>query len=168
MRRSLLLCLLISVVLSGEAVGLDAGSRLKGPSTGLGREPRPVRLASSFSHTCTVRPDGSVICWGDNSSGQLGDVVAGGRRAKPVYMRGVSGVVAVACGQSFTCVLRAGGTVACIGANNVGQLGNGTRTVSLVPVNVAGLTDVIEITAGSTQACALLRDGTVRCWGENR
>lgn len=73
----------------------------------------------------------------------------------------------VAAGFDHSCAIAAGGTVKCWGANDSGQLGNGTFNDSLVPVTVSGLTGVIGLTAGGTFSCALLTTGGAKCWGGN-
>ncbi|SBW20036.1 chromosome condensation regulator RCC1 [Candidatus Protofrankia californiensis] len=69
--------------------------------------------------------------------------------------------------------LRQDGTVRAWGANDFGQLGDGTTADSSVPVQVVGLEQVTAIAAGGSpspydpQAYALRRDGTVWAWGGN-
>jgi alpha-tubulin suppressor-like RCC1 family protein len=121
-------------------------------------------------HSCAILAGGVVKCWGNNSSGELGD---GGttRRATPVAVNGLGGGVrAIDLGSAFTCALTQGGGVQCWGVNNFGQLGSVTPDAlkSLTPVGVEGLgSAVAAIAAGPLHACALTTEGTVKCWGFN-
>jgi alpha-tubulin suppressor-like RCC1 family protein len=71
------------------------------------------------------------------------------------------------------CVLLADGTVRCWGANNWGQLGDGTAEERTDPVQVIGLggltgdASVVGITVGEDHSCAWLSEGTAWCWGCN-
>ena len=77
-------------------------------------------------------------------------------------------VGAVAAGGRHAVVLRADGTVAAWGRNDLGQIGDGTTTDRLSPVNVTGgLDDVIAVAAGEMNTFALKLDGTVWSWGNN-
>jgi alpha-tubulin suppressor-like RCC1 family protein len=58
------------------------------------------------------------------------------------------------------------GIVKCWGANESGELGNGTTAASATPVTVNGLVGVTGITVGIDEACAL-EDGIVQCWGDH-
>jgi alpha-tubulin suppressor-like RCC1 family protein len=59
------------------------------------------------------------------------------------------------------------GTVACWGANDYGQLGDGTTSEHLTPQPVLGVAGAVDVVAGDTHSCALLSNGTVTCWGQN-
>jgi alpha-tubulin suppressor-like RCC1 family protein len=87
---------------------------------------------------------------------------------KPVCAIGFKITRKVIAGGNHSCALDKVGGVWCWGANNSGQLGNGSFTSSSVPVSVTGLTKgVRDITAGFQHNCAVTRKGGVKCWGLN-
>lgn len=73
---------------------------------------------------------------------------------------------AVTTGYLHTCALVAGGGVKCWGANDRGQLGDGTALDSSIPVDVSLPAAATAIAAGYAHACALVA-GAVWCWGDN-
>ena len=147
-----------------------------------------VAVAAGSGHSCALLADEpsayplgaaaqrTVQCWGENSSGQLGDGTTA-RRGSPVTVPGLAGATAVTAGSSHTCALLADEppayplgaaaqrTVQCWGENSSGQLGDGTRTGSLSPVTVPGLTGVTSVVAAESQTCVILSGGGVQCWG---
>jgi alpha-tubulin suppressor-like RCC1 family protein len=102
-----------------------------------------VRLAAGSAHTCQVNDDGTVRCWGLNSSGQLGDGTTT-TRPTPVIVFGLTNAVAVAAGEFHTCAILADSS-ARWGRNASGQLGDGATTDRLIPVTVGGLTNAVAI-----------------------
>jgi alpha-tubulin suppressor-like RCC1 family protein len=89
-------------------------------------------------HTaCAVTAGGGVQCWGDNSSGELGNNSTTNSLA-PVQVAGLTGdAIAVSVlGGPSTCALAAGGSVECWGDNRYGELGNSSTTNSSIPVQV--------------------------------
>ena len=126
-------------------------------------------LAAGGHHSCALLVDGTMKCWGDNSSGQLGNGRSA-RTTQPVPVSNVTGtsaVTAIASGAAHSCELLANGTVACWGDNAQGALGNGALDDSSVPVPVTGLSRAIAVVSGRHFSCALILGGTVQCWGFN-
>jgi len=99
-------------------------------------------IAMGIMHSCVVHRDGTVSCWGGNTDGQLGNgSVSAANISRPAKVPGLTGVVAVSAGGSFSCALGSDTRVRCWGANTVGQLGIGTTSAySLSPVVVKSAT----------------------------
>jgi alpha-tubulin suppressor-like RCC1 family protein len=124
-----------------------------------------VAVASGVAHSCAIRRGGSVVCWGINSFGQLGDGTTN-RSSSPVAVLGVSKAIGIAAGTSFTCALISGGTVMCWGANYAGQLGDNTKTDRSTAAPVQQLTGATAIATAEFHACAVVSGGTLTCWGK--
>lgn len=140
-------------------------------------------------HTCAVRSDKHVLCWGGNGVGQLGSGMSDGPEecnppfefcsTTPTATSGLTDVLGLSAGEFDTCALASAGSVHCWGLNSGGQLGVGTDSgpeqckpngnyCSTVPVTVTGLSHATFIVSGGEHNCALLEGGPVRCWGSNR
>jgi len=125
-------------------------------------------IGTGYAHSCAIdAAAGGVRCWGANASGQLGDGNIVGSNVA-VVVTGLAGPASAVCGgEAYTCARLASGSVQCWGANDQGQLGDGSNTPRLAPVTVTGVSGVVEIACGRRHACARLADGGVRCWGAN-
>ena len=117
--------------------------------------------------TCALRAGGTVQCWGYNDEGQLGNgtVQPDTPTLTPGIVTGVSDATMVSGGARYACVLRANGAAQCWGANNRGQVGNGSASGQPLPVPVSGLLNATAIAAGAFHTCAVVAGGTARCWG---
>ncbi len=126
-------------------------------------------VAAGGTFTCGITVAGAVYCWGENDFGQLGNGTTTNSKV-PVLVSTLRLAVAIAAGPDrHACVLVSGGGVECWGANNHGEVGDGSTTNRRNPVQVLGLTSgVTAITAGGGQTCALRPGGAAVCWGSNR
>ena len=150
------------------------------PSGVLGLTAPIASVAAGGKHTCALTEAGELSCWGDNTFGQLGveaaDVCIDALLEEtpcsttPVAVPGfVDGVDSVSTGFSHTCIVSGAGRALCWGANDSGQLGDGTLTSRISPREVSGLASgVAAVAAGGRHTCALTGAGSVQCWGENR
>lgn len=154
------------------------------PANADGQPGGVASVASDEAGSCAVLSGGGVHCWGDNTTGQLGNGTAANSLV-PVAVVGIGGigllgsvtsVVAASSRQDFFgtyCALLAEGGVDCWGYNGVGELGNGTTTNSSVPVAVLGvggsglLGGVVNLVVNNRGFCGLLVGGGVDCWGLN-
>jgi alpha-tubulin suppressor-like RCC1 family protein len=123
-------------------------------------------IACGAVHSCAWGP-GEVWCWGRNVDGQLGIGSVSAFSDVPLAVVGLDrDVVALAAGGQHTCALLDDETIRCWGANNGGQLGDGTGGRHTMPGPVA-LGGATAITAGQAHTCALTRTGPAYCWGQN-
>jgi len=128
----------------------------------------PVAVAAGYQHSCALLSNGTVQCWGRNLEDQLGNGTTSTDSPTPTTVSGLGGATAIALGFDHSCALLSNGSVQCWGANNYGQLGNGTGVSgSSVPVAVSSLSGAVAVAAGSSHTCALLSDGSIACWGMN-
>jgi len=138
---------------------------------------RAVAVAAGYVHTCAVAA-GEVFCWGNNSTGDVGDGTTT-LRASPVKVAGLGDVTAVAAGggentgagvgtyYGHSCAIASGGVIWCWGGNESGQLGDGTNAQQPSPVKVAGLRDpATAVAVGDRHTCAVAA-AAVWCWGAN-
>jgi hypothetical protein len=129
-----------------------------------------ISLALGASFGCAATRAGKVLCFGDNTYGQLGAQLRAERSDKPVVVTGLAGAKRVAAGEGQACALLADDTVRCWGRNDSGQTGGATFYVpaarELVEADVVGgVSEVASIAAGGATTCASKRDRSVICWG---
>ena len=116
-------------------------------ATGLVELPQPATAAAyravtaGEGHSCGLRSDDTITCWGRNDSGQS-DAPAGSFKA-------------VTAGGEHSCGLRSDDTITCWGPNFYGE--------SDAPAG-----SFKAVTAGQeNHSCGLRSDDTITCWGSN-
>jgi alpha-tubulin suppressor-like RCC1 family protein len=108
-----------------------------------------VALTAGIVHSCALRSDATVTCWGGTDS-YHGEVF--------------TGLATIDATHAHTCAVRLDGQVRCWGGDQrFGERGTGYAGVRLDAVHVRYNTRDIE--AGDTFACSLDTSGFVRCWG---
>lgn len=148
-------------------------------------------LVAGEEHSCALRSDGQVACWGSNGSGRLGDGTTTAR-ANPTTVcangnlaggncEPLASIAALAAGGRHTCALQTDGRIQCWGDDNLGQTGNGVSGLFQAfanPVWVCSsgstpggdctpLAGAASLACGTEHCCAIGADGRVQCWGTN-
>ena len=111
----------------------------------------PINTFTSVSawglHTCGVRTDGSVKCWGSDWEGQ----------STPPSGEFIS----VSAGGYHTCGVRTDGSVECWGSNDDF---NGNEVGQARPPSG----EFASVSAGGIHTCGVRTDGSVECWGNDK
>jgi probable HAF family extracellular repeat protein len=174
-------------ITSGEPRAINGEGEIVGIYNGFGAalwtivDGPPIQAGDL--HTCVLRDDRTILCWGYNDYGEtnppagLGPVSymsvggyhtcaikadrtvvcwGGNGYLESTVPAGVGSAKALGAGTYHSCAVRVDGTVACWGRNSAGQAN--------VP---AGLSGVVQVDGGEGHTCALKRDGVVVCWGGN-
>jgi len=125
---------------------------------GVGALSGVVAIAAGSVHALAVLSDSTVVGWGVNVSGMLGDNTSGNKNT-PVEVVGencigkLGGVIAVAAGYYHSVALKDDGSVWAWGTNNQGQLGQGNTTLSQCPVRMM-YTGNVHVSDGAGIAAA--------------
>lgn len=135
--------------------GLNLDGELGDGNTGVLSDPTPVNvididgvkamaIVAGDIHTCALRTDQTVSCWGDNGLLQLGSPPPPTERGTPALVPGLTGITSVGAGAFHTCAMKSDGTVTCWGDPTHGELGNGKKT-DYGPVAVSNITTAIAV-----------------------
>lgn len=128
-----------------------------------------TRVLGGARHSIGLRADGSLLAWGANAQGQLGDGTFD-PRSDAVNVTGLANVATLALGSRHAVALRSDGEVWTWGDNAHGQLGDGTTTARATPQRVMGIAPARAAAAnlfGLSRSSVVLTDGSVWSWGSN-
>ncbi len=156
----------------------DQPGELPTPYVALGDLPA-LDVAAGTDSTCAVRSDGTVLCWGNNESGQLGigSTVKMGDNPGDFPLQPVKlgiGAARITSGGGFHCALTGQEKVRCWGNNLLGQLGVGSTNnlgddvLDLLTTDVPLGLIVAGVFAGVSHTCAYDGNGALRCWGHGQ
>ena len=111
-----------------------------------------VQLSAGASHSCGIRADRTMACWGNNANNRSNPASAAGVNANTRFL-------AISAGASHSCGIKADHTMACWG-NNANDRSN--------PASAAGInanTRFLALSAGDSHSCGIRADNTAACWG---
>ncbi len=171
----------------GDAAG-EMGDALTPVNLGTGRS--AVAIGATSYGACVLRDNATVICWGANFFGDLGQDLAttvkigdaAGEVAglSPINFGLSAGesIVQIASGFAGSCALTNTNRIKCWGSNDKGQLGQGNTTnygtntapmsgLSWIDVNLSAGEDVMVISLAGRYACVYTSLAVVKCWGRN-
>jgi alpha-tubulin suppressor-like RCC1 family protein len=127
-------------------------------------------VAAGGAHTCGVRRNGKLYCWGTEANGQIGD---GGTTdyaiATPRRIGTGEDWATVTAGLAHTCGIRTSGKLYCWGNDGNGEVGNGDGTYYAIPTpkRVGTGEDWASVTAGHPHTCGVRTSGKLYCWGND-
>jgi alpha-tubulin suppressor-like RCC1 family protein len=133
-----------SLELTGSNVPVPVGSL-----TGV------TSIAAGATHGLALLSNGTVMAWGEDNYGELGNGTFKAIQETPVAVTGLSGAAAISAGTQDSAALLGSGALMTWGINRSGQLGNGAGgSPSAVPVSVVGLRAVASVSAGGVHMLA--------------
>ena len=127
-----------------------------------------VEIGAGSLHNCALLSDGTVMCWGDNRVGQLGDGTQF-NRFTPAPVMGLPASRAIALGADHTCAITTTNELYCWGGNAFAQIGDGSHTTRSLPVRISitGIGATTDLMSGTGFTCVLRGPSDVLCWGSN-
>jgi len=126
---------------------------------------------------CALQADGSVMCWGSNVWGQLGQGWVPDKlethdakraRAVPGKVEGLPAIATLAAGLFRFCGIDRAGGVWCWGNNESHPIENTARMEIPRPVKIVGIPPVAKLRTCFFQNCAIGTDSSLWCWGSVR
>ncbi len=121
-------------------------------------------------HTCGIRANGLLFCWGRNSSANLGLGETTDQQRRVATQVGTEqDWLSVVSGQDGSCGLRAGGNLFCWGGNAYGNLGLGDTVSRRVPTELVVPGEPTrtwaQVAIDTFHACGIDADQALYCWG---
>jgi alpha-tubulin suppressor-like RCC1 family protein len=173
----------LGVASTGETCGTAATPCSWTPVqvTGLGAGSGVVQVAAGNAFAMALKSDGTVLAWGNNNAGELGNGTTTASSTPVTVFGPGSGVVQIAAGGAFALARKSDGSLWSWGDNASGELGNGTTTgpstcgssavaCGKSPAGVLGLgagSSISSITAGFSHAIAVMSSGALMVWGDD-
>ncbi|HIA02046.1 MAG TPA: hypothetical protein EYN66_09065, partial [Myxococcales bacterium] len=121
---------------------------------------RWLEIAAGQQHTCGIKADGSLWCWGQNKEGQLG-VGNLDDSSIPIRVGHDQDWATVSLGlesDHLSCASKVDGRIFCWGSNLNGQLGDGRGDQS-IPTKIGD--GYSSVAVGEAHSCALKTDQTL-------
>lgn len=127
-----------------------------------------VELGGTFQSSIALLSNGTVMAWGGNYYGELGNGTNGNFTASnvPIPVAGLSNIVAVAGGDDNFLAFDTNGNLYVWGYGEDGELGNGLEDNTNVPISVTGVSNLVAIAGAEASMLAMSADGKIYQWGQ--
>lgn len=126
-----------------------------------------TKISKGSKHTCAIRSDQKLYCWGLNTFGSVGDNTTT-TRFLPVAVDSASNYTQISAGNSFTCGILSTGVLKCWGYNANNSVGDNTTTQRNAPVVVDSGTSYKALAQASNYTmCGITTADVLKCWGYN-
>ena len=123
-------------------------------------------ISAGGDHTCALASGGVAYCWGSNGRGESGTGVPDSALIAPALVSGGLAFGSLTAGTAFTCGVTTDSLAYCWGANESGQLGDGSQSDRPSPTAVSGGLHFRELRAGAHHTCGITGDFAAYCWGD--
>jgi alpha-tubulin suppressor-like RCC1 family protein len=125
-----------------------------------------LTVSAGLEHTCAIRSDRTLWCWGKNSSSQLG-IGSTALKSVPTKVGTGANWAIVSAGAEHTCAVQFDGSLWCWGLGSNGRLGLSATSTSgvKVPTRVGTENTWKSVATGAAHTCAVKTAGTLWCWG---
>lgn len=156
---------------------IDQGTHVPSPVMDLDDA---TQISAGFDHTCALRSNNQVVCWGYNFTGELGNGTVSPSGSPVTVMREdltpLDNVLGIGSGAGHTCayaeLLSTPGEIRlwCWGRNVEGQLGLGRDSqveTRAVQIGASFLDSIDLVVGGDFHTCARRSDKQLYCWGIN-
>ena len=137
-----------------------------------------VTVSSGGWHSCAVKTDGTLYCWGIIAQGQTA-VEEGYELCEDMFEHPTACKTtptqesslstnwrSVSVGRTHSCGIKTDNSLYCWGSNNDSELGSGTYRDSAVPLKVGDSNDWSSVTLGDAYTCGIKLDKSLYCWGD--
>jgi alpha-tubulin suppressor-like RCC1 family protein len=135
------------------------------------RDIKIIKVAAHELHVLALTENGTIVAWGDNSYGQLGDDTIVGKNY-PILTKNISTqIIDIDAGLGFSLAVTKDGKVYSWGKNDQGQLGLNDLERKKVPTLITALAErnvyITKVSAGFSHTLALSSAGDLYTWGHN-
>ncbi|MDF2192142.1 T9SS type A sorting domain-containing protein [Paraflavitalea sp. CAU 1676] len=137
--------------------------------TQIGSATNWVSVSAGAFHSMGITADNKLWSWGYNGDGQLGDMSTHDH-AEPAIVTVIATVtkwVSVSAGGNHSLAITDNGKLWAWGANNYGQLGDGSFFTRTQPRQITAITNWASVSAGASHSLATTADGKLMAWGRN-